>query len=154
MMGILRKEISSMNYEQSKRFDLEKKEILTYYTSTLKPFLIPGIITFMTLLLILLATLLGMSMINPDFKWYEKAWIATEFGSAYLIILLIYVLVSMLFDKNLKIKRKLDLYYFYYSDLHLYFVYRLSFYNLFFMLIYFVFLRFPKMQRITEQSEE
>lgn len=72
MMGILRKEISSMNYEQSKRFDLEKKEILTYYTSTLKPFLIPGIITFMTLLLILLATLLGMSMINPDFKWYES----------------------------------------------------------------------------------
>lgn len=146
LLILLRKEIDSMNYEQNNRIDIEKKEMITYFTNILKPFFIPVVITFMTLLLVLLVSLFGLSMSNPTLEWYKKLWIASTFGSGYLFLLFVYVFISILTSKKFK-NEWLNWIYVLVTLVLIVFIFYFEFLSIFYFifLIYFVFFKFPKM---------
>ncbi|KOR90366.1 hypothetical protein [Paenibacillus solani] len=148
LLRILRKEIDSMNYEQNNRIDIEKKEMITYFANILKPFFIPVAITFMTLLLVIIASLFGLSMSNPALEWHMKLWVASTFGSGFLFLLFAYVFVSILTNKKFK-NKWVNWIYILVTLMLFILIFYIDYLSIFcfVFLIYFLFFRFPKMMK-------
>lgn len=145
LLIILREEISSMNYEISKRTDIKKKDVIEYYINILNQFFIPAVITFGTLLLLMLIIVFVTTMNNPEVGWFNKLWISAQLGSSFILFFFIYVLFSMWIDKKLKNKLKNWIY-----IILVFLVFALTWHIPYFgiiyfcALLYFIFYKFPK----------
>ncbi|WP_431087673.1 hypothetical protein [Paenibacillus sp. 8b26] len=98
----LNKEVDELNYEQNKRIDIQKKELIIYYLNILKHFGIPIIVTVMTLLILLVSVMLVFALGDSQITVRSKVWLISICCAVSFYFLYLNILVDLWIEKRFK----------------------------------------------------